>query len=157
MRRKDREVVDIDQMEGILKKCLVCRLALHGEVYPYLIPLNFGYLREDGRFRLFFHGAKIGTKMDLLRKNPNAAFEVDCENNLIGGETACTYTMEYQSVVGQGTLTELTAWEEKRKGLLALMRQYAPEREFTLSDEAVDSVAVLRLDVQNMTGKCLQK
>lgn len=157
MRRKDREITDINQLEAILKKCMVCRLALHGDDYPYLVPVNFGYIRENDGFSLFFHGAKVGTKIDLLRKNPKATFEVDCEHQLIGGESPCAYTMEYESVIGHGVLLELSDREEKREGLLALMRQYAPGKAFTFSDEAIDSVAVLRLDVVDMTGKRLHK
>ncbi len=157
MRRGDREVADIDGLEAILKQCDVCRLALHAEPFPYLVPVNFGYARHGDRFALYFHGAAEGTKLDLLRRNPRAAFEVDCGYRVHdGGDNACAYSMEFESVVGQGVLSEVSG-EEKRTGLLAVMRQYAPEKAFEINDAALESVAVLRLDVENMTGKRLRK
>ena len=76
MRRKDREITDFDEMMKIIAKCDTCRLALFDDEFPYIVPLNFGTDVEEGQLYLYFHSAKVGTKLDLIRKNnkcPNPA------------------------------------------------------------------------------------
>ena len=47
MRRKDREVADLEGQLAILEQCPVCRVAINDPAsgVPYLIPLNFWYGR----------------------------------------------------------------------------------------------------------------
>ena len=66
MRRKDREITDFDEMMKIIAKCDTCRVAMFDETFPYIVPLNFGTDVEDNQLYLYFHGAKIGKKIDLL-------------------------------------------------------------------------------------------
>ncbi len=42
MRRSDREITDFQELITVMRGCDVCRLALHDEPYPYILPLNFG-------------------------------------------------------------------------------------------------------------------
>ena len=44
MRRKDREVADLEGQLAILEQCPVCRVAINDPAsgVPYLVPLNFG-------------------------------------------------------------------------------------------------------------------
>ena len=43
MRRKDREVADLEGQLAILEQCPVCRVAINDPAsgVPYLVPLNF--------------------------------------------------------------------------------------------------------------------
>ncbi|MDP4094583.1 MAG: pyridoxamine 5'-phosphate oxidase family protein, partial [Bacillota bacterium] len=38
MRRKDREVSDINEIENIIEKCKVCHLAMVDKGLPYVVP-----------------------------------------------------------------------------------------------------------------------
>lgn len=153
MRRADRAVTDPDTIEAILQANAVCRLALHDTPFPYIVPLNYGMERDGDRFLLYFHCAREGRKLDLLRANPHAAFEVDGAHRLTGeGATACRYSYAYESVIGEGVLTEVSG-SEKAVGLAALMRRLVPGETFTFDRAALEAVAVLRLDVRHITGK----
>lgn len=157
MRRKDREITDLDRIQDIIASCDVCRLALHDEEYPYIVPLNFGFERQGDAFVLYFHCARVGKKLDLLRKNNRVSFEMDTARKLIDGPEACDYTMEFESVIGTGT-AELVQGEDKLHGLRLLMKQYVPDdREWTFGEKMVQAVEVIRLVCQNVTGKALQK
>ena len=119
MRRNDREITEFSEMTDVMKRCDVCRLALNDEEgYPYLLPLNFGMEETDGRVTLYFHGAKEGKKYDLIRKDARASFEMDCSHRLVLSEKedGCQCTMEYESVIGQGTI-EILSDAEKQKAL----------------------------------------
>ena len=86
MRRKDREIKDLNDIMAIIKKCDVCNLAFFDEEYPYIVPLNFGVTLLDGTITLYFHGANAGKKLDLIKKNNKVGFEMDCSHKLILGE-----------------------------------------------------------------------
>lgn len=156
MRRSDREITDIEDIIDIIKKCDVCRLALFDSEYPYIVPLNFGYSVSGDKVELYFHGAGVGKKINLIKQNNHVFFEMDCSHKLITDELACKYTMEYESVMGKGII-EILNNEEKREALTIIMRQYLQEREFKFDEEAVDFVTVLKLSVNHITGKRLKR
>ena len=94
---------------------------------------------------LYFHCAPVGTKLDLLRADPNVSFEADCPGTVSGGATSCTYGMNYQSVIGRGTV-RFVEGGEKLTALQALMQHYhCPDLPF--EPEMVEHTTVLALDV----------
>lgn len=152
MNRRDREITDINRMEAILKQCGVCRLALNDEGAPYIVPLSVGYAREGDRFFLYFHQAKIGKKLDLMRKNPHVAFEMDAGYEVIPSQRTCGYTARFQSLMGRGTLTEVTG-EEAAEGLRAILRQCGVPAPGEITESMLNAVVVTKLTVETMTGK----
>ena len=109
MRRKDREITAPEAMDAIISRCDCCRIALWDEEarVPYIVPLNFGYCREKGEPVFFFHSAAAGRKIDLLRKSPRVAFELDTAHRLVHDPAGDETTMLYESVMGEGTVTFL--------------------------------------------------
>ncbi len=152
MRRSDREITDLDKIVDIIRKCDVCRLAFFDDDYPYIVPLNFGLSYQDNIITLYFHGAREGKKLDLLRKNNKVCFEMDCSHQLVTGDLACEYSMNYESVIGFGCLTVLEN-TEKRMALDAMMQQYTKDMNFTYDDRALNAVTVFKLTVDQVTGK----
>lgn len=155
MRRSDREIKDMDAIIKVMEKCDVCRLALHDEDYPYILPLNFGMQVEDGRIVLFFHGADEGTKYELIRRDNRVSFEMDCAHRLVTDEDAGSCTMEYESVIGRGRI-ELVGEEEKYEALCVLMRQYHRE-DFEFNRAVIPRTTVMKLVVESVTGKQRKK
>ncbi len=154
MRRQDREITDLNEILGIIKNCDVCRIAFFGEDYPYIVPLNFGVTFDGVNFKLYFHAAKEGTKLDLLRKNPRVGFEMDCNHKLVMRDNgACT--MEYESVCGNGTI-RVVEDEEKVFGLTVLMGQYHGENECNFPEQVLKVTDVMELAVNEITGKRLK-
>ena len=150
MRRADREIRDYGELLAVIARCDVCRLAFNDEEVPYILPLNFGEAVEDGALRLYFHGALEGKKYELLRRNPNVAFECDCGHQLVTDASRGYCTMEYESVIGRGVL-EIVPDAEKEHGLTVLMAHY--DRVFPWSREAAARTCIMRLTVTAMTGK----
>ncbi|MDR2759002.1 MAG: pyridoxamine 5'-phosphate oxidase family protein, partial [Spirochaetaceae bacterium] len=102
MRRKDREITDIEELRGIISRCKVCRLAMAENNRPYVVPLNFGYEYQNGELILYFHGAQEGEKIDMLKKNPQVCFEMDGGHRLVEGREAHDYSFAYESIIGFG-------------------------------------------------------
>ena len=156
MRRSDRELKDRAGILDILNRCDVIRLGINTPDYPYVVPMNFGMETEGQSLTLWFHCAPEGLKLGNIGKDPRVGFEADCSRNLIPGETACCYTMEYESVIGCGIIHIPDDAESKLRGLNAIMRHYAPEEDFSFSESELAAVCVLRLEVVQITGKRLK-
>lgn len=75
MRRKDREITDICAILDLVSECKVCRLAMTDGGVPYIVPLNYGYEYADGALTFYFHSAKEGRKLEILKKNPTVCLE----------------------------------------------------------------------------------
>lgn len=75
MRRKDRDVENQDEIYDILKRCDTIKIAMHGDVYPYLVPVSFGAEIVQNKIVIYFHCAQQGAKLDLLRANPHVCVE----------------------------------------------------------------------------------
>jgi len=148
MRRKDKEITAKEEMEAIIKRSLVCRIALCKDDQPYIVPLCFGY--RDGL--LYFHSAPEGRKIDMLLQNPNVCFEFDAGAEVISGESACEWGMRYQSIIGLGKARIVEDMKEKKEALDAIMAQYA-DGSFSFSGDFMAYTAVIRVDIESMTCK----
>ena len=123
MRRAEREIKDITEIERILNEAQVCRLALLEGEFPYIIPMCFGYTLEGDQLVLYFHSAPHGKKIDLIKANNNAAFELDRMGEIIRGDIACQFSATYECITGRGTLDILNGIE-KLTGLNSIMAKY---------------------------------
>ena len=153
MRRTDREIRNSQEIITVLQKCDVIRLGINTPDYPYVVPMNFGMEINGDSFTIWLHCAPEGLKLDNINKDNRVGFEADCSHKLIIDEEASRFTMEYESVIGCGNIHICNNVAEKIRGLTAIMRQYAPNKEFTIPESALAGVCVLRLDVVQITGK----
>ena len=156
MRRSDREIKETDKLIEVIRKCDVCRLALNADGYPYILPLNFGMQVNQGRVVLYFHGATEGTKYELIKKDNRASFEMDCGHRLVMEEDMGNCIMEFESVIGRGLIEIITEDDQKKEALDILMSQYHQE-EFSYNQEFIAETTVMKLTVEQMTGKALKK
>lgn len=155
MRRTDREVTEFEDIIAIMEKCDVCRIALHDEEYPYILPLNFGLQVKDRVIELYFHGAIEGKKYELMKKDNRVSFEMDCGHKLVTESESGNCTMAYESVIGQGRM-ELLSNDEKYDALCILMRQYHKE-DFPFNKAVMPKTRVFKLVVEHVTGKVRRK
>ena len=65
MRRKDRKVTELTEIESIIQKADVCRIALIDDNLPYIVTLNFGY-KSGKNPALYFHCANEGRKIEKV-------------------------------------------------------------------------------------------
>lgn len=148
MRRKDKEITNKTEIETIIKKAPVCRIAICDNGIPYVVPVCFGY---DGN-RLYFHSAHEGWKIDILKRNNNVCFEMDIDHNLVKSGNPCSWSMEYSSVIGSGKAFFVEDPEEKRKALGIIVEHYSG-KSYGFSDEAVSDVTVIKIEIEKISGK----
>ena len=142
------EITNIDEIEGIIKKALICRLGLVDNDEPYVIPICFGYERGA----LYFHGSLKGRKVKLIKQNNKVCFEMDIDAELQKSEDPCDWTIKGESVVGVGKASILEDDGEKSHALRLIMGHYS-EGDFSFPKSTLDSVLVVRVDISSITGK----
>ena len=153
MRRKDRQITDLEAIRAILDKAKVLHLAMIDGDRPYAVPLNYGYTLENGALTLYLHSAREGRKLDVLRQNDRVAFVLETNvSQVSGGDIPCKYGEAYASVMGEGRAVLLTDSAEKMAALSILMKTQTG-RTFSFTPEMTDGVAVIRIDVDSFTAK----
>ena len=121
MRRSDREIREAERIDAIISSCHCCRLGFCDGKDAYIVPLNFGFCSEGGKRAFYFHSAKEGRKIELIARNGHAGFELDTGYALKTGETACSHSARFQSVIGSGTVSFVEEAAEKKTALRLLM------------------------------------
>lgn len=153
MRRSDREIKNFNDIEAFLKECTTCRLAMIDGDEPYIVPLNFGYNDRT----VYLHGAKVGKKLDILRKQQRVCLEWDREDAIVKDkEEPCRWGMKYKSVIAWGNAEILCRDEEKIEGLKVLMKQFIPGKEWDFNPTIVKNTAVIRVSLDRISGKVFE-
>lgn len=152
MRRADRQQ-DREFSLALIDRCPHGVVAIStGEETPYCLPLSLVRIED----RLYFHCAREGRKLDLLRANPRV-----CVTFVGGDEPAfvapAMYTTYFQSVIVTGTASEVTGETEKCDALRALCQKLTPEHMGEGMEQALEKslsvTSVWRIEMDQITGK----
>ena len=146
--RRFRQQLSEESAREILSKCSNGVLSLVGEDgAPYGVPLSFAY---DGEAAVYFHCALDGRKLDCIRHDRRCSFCV-VGQDLIAPEE---FTTHFRSVIVEGTVRIVEDSDEIMKGLMLLCDKYLPGVDPSAElSKYLSRVAVLRLDIQTLTGK----
>lgn len=148
MRKAEREIKGRDELEDVIHRANVCRLAMVDGGEPYIVPMNFGY--RDGC--LYFHCAKEGRKLEVLKRNPKVCFELEADVRLMEGDAACKWSTSYESVIGWGTAEIVMDEKAVRDGLMVVMSHYT-EGPFDFDPRSLSLTALIEVRIERMTGK----
>lgn len=151
MRNKSNEVKEFSEIVDIISRCDTIRIAMFDDPYPYIVPVNFGEEIIGDQVVFYIHTSYGGKKNDLLAKNPNIAFEMDCNHELYYRESNMSCNFRYESVVGTGRV-EIVPEEEKEKALTLLMNHYHPES-VKFNPKFVHITQCMKIVVNDMTAK----
>ncbi len=149
MRRKDKEITDFNEIESIIKKNCICRIALSNNNVPYIILMNYGYKNNT----LYFHSAKEGTKLNIINTNPNVCFEITEDIKIVKSEKACSFGTKYRSVIGNGKIKIIEEDKAKIEGLNIIMKQHTNKDNWKYSEESLKNIFILKLEIDEIRGK----
>ena len=153
MRRQDRRITDPAMIRAVLDKCRTLHLGLVEDGRVYIVPLNYGWTEENGRYILYAHSAAEGRKIDLIRGGADVGFEMETGVEYFDADTACGWGNRYESIIGEGRATLLETPEEKRQALAAIMAHYSARKNYTFEDAMVNLVQVIQIDVTALSCK----
>lgn len=92
------------EIEKLIKKQFLCRIAFRGKDYPYIAP--FQYALIDGT--LYFHFTSYGRKLQLMKKDRQVSVEI---------EQYSPDLSRYMFVTLKGTLKVVTDVVERAKAI----------------------------------------
>lgn len=156
MRRKDREIKEIDKVFDVVSKCAIARLAMVDEGKPYVVALNFGYDRVGDDLVLYFHSAMEGRKMTILKKAPDVYFEMDTVNEFIRGteENPCSFCWRFDSVMGSGKVAFITGNDEKSYALNRIIQHLDKTgKSYAFPPNGLERTCVYKVVSTDITGK----
>ena len=152
MTKRELQVTDEGQIRAILDEAKVLHLGLCVNNEPYVVPMNYGYIMENGKLTLYLHSAVRGKKLDMIRENAKVFFEMDCDRVPFEGEKPCQYGLAYSSIMGRGKAEIVEDVQEKMKAMTMLMKTQT-QKDFSFNESLVSIVAVIRIDVAEYTAK----
>ena len=152
MRKSDREIKSKEEIIDIIKRCDVIRLAFNNGDYPYILPLNFGFEVKNDKVIFYLHSALEGPKVDIMKKDNRASFEMDTKHELQYYEEKGYCTMSYESIIGRGRIRILPE-DEKMNALKKLMGHYHKSEDTYFNPAAISRTLVYSLEVEEMTAK----
>lgn len=152
MRKREREVTDEQTIREILEKSKVLHLGLADADMPYVVPMNYGYIYENGKLTLYMHGATEGYKYEVIRRNPKVSFAMECDVVPFEGKMPCQYGTSYAGIMGQGKAAIVENVDEKIQALTVLMKTQTG-KDFVFNEKLVSIVSVIRVDVETFSAK----
>ena len=153
MTRREREVTDINKIIEILDKSKVVHVGMVDGDEPYVVPMNYGYVFENGKLIIYLHGARRGRKLDVMRANPKVFFEMECDIVPFEGDIACRYGITYSSVMGRGIAEIIDEDAEEKKKALSVLMKTQTGRDFEFEDKMVAFVSVIKITASEFTAK----
>lgn len=157
LRRKEREIKNINDIFAVIESCDVIHISMVDESgMPYGAALNFGFDRRGTELVLYLHSAEEGRKTDILKKNPNIWFQMDCKNELVCGtpDNPCSYSFRYKSVAGSGRVVFLTETAQKEHALNRIIQCLTKSgNSFDFPPQALEKTCIWQIVSKDFTGK----
>lgn len=153
MERKKQQLPEAECLELLEKEPRGVLSVLGDEGYPYGMPLNFWYCRENGK--LYFHTGKNGHRTDSLEKCDKTSFCVMDQGYREPGEWA----LNIRSVIVFGRLHRVEDHERAIDITRKLSFKYTPDAAY-IEDEIAkygSGVVCWELTLEHITGKLVKE
>lgn len=114
----------------------------------YAIPMNYAV----SGMTVYLHGAREGTKTDLIRQRPRATLVCVTEDTVLAEK----FTTQYESAIARGKVRIVEDEKERIKGLKALIHRYSPEyieKGERYIEQMKKSTLLFALDIESLEGK----
>ena len=150
--RRFKQQISEEECIRILKEQPRGVLSMIGDDgYPYGIPLDHWYSGN----KLYFHGAKVGHKMDAITAFDKVSYCVMDESFRRDGEWA----LNIKSVVVFGRIRVVEDEAKKREICTNLVRKFTDDEEYLQKEltNAFPRVNCLELTIEHMTGKLVNE
>jgi nitroimidazol reductase NimA-like FMN-containing flavoprotein (pyridoxamine 5'-phosphate oxidase superfamily) len=150
--RSDREILSSKEINSIITNGKFSTISMCRNNEPYLVTLSYGFDNDNNA--LYFHCANQGLKIDFIIKNPSVCATVIEDGGYIAGECAHAY----KSVVIWGEMHVVQSLEEKKHGMLTLLKHleekpWVRKEKMLKSEKAYSTMNILRLDIMQIKGK----
>lgn len=150
--RREKEITEEEKITHILKNSKVLHLGLSDGELPYVVPMNYGYVYENGKLTLYLHGGLRGYKYDLIEKNPNCSFSMECDLIPFLGKVPCQSGIGYMTIGGRGKALMVDSKDEKDKALSLIMELNGWEN-CSFNEKLTSVVNIFKIEVSEFIAK----
>lgn len=152
--RKKKNEIDIEQSKKLLHDARRGVLAVNGDDdYPYAIPVN--YLYDEEKQRIYFHGSRVGHKVDAIKICDKVCFTV-FGNEIIKEESWAPFL---QSVVVFGRCHLVDNPQTAMMMLKRFAMKFYPDER--MADEEIEFsgkvVQMYEIEIEHLSGKEVQE
>ena len=151
LRRKDKEIADEAQVRAILREAKHITIAMSLGDEPYLATLSHGY--DEGRNCVYFHCAREGKKVEILRGNPRVWGQALLDDGYQQG--SCDHL--YRTAQFHGKVSFVEDQAEKEHALRVMIRHLDEDPEKIIAEQitphSTGRILVGRIDIDHMSGK----
>jgi len=142
---------DRDFMEQLLRSEEVGRLGLACGDEPYVIAINYTYTDR----KILIHCALKGRKLEIIRRNPNACFEISRQQGEAVPHAGNKCDMPFESVLCYGQARVVDDIGERVEILNRFQARYdTPEKtREQIGPERAAKCGAIVIDVHRMTGR----
>lgn len=119
----------------------------------YIVPLNFGYEEINERGIFYFHGALEGRKIELIKAENYAGFELDTNYKLEEAAEPCGYSARFQSVIGTGKVSFIEDNMEKFHALQCIMHHNTGRNDWDFPPTMLSKMSVFKLEIEELSCK----
>jgi len=139
------------EMELLLERMPVGRLAVITEDGPYIVALNYLFLEGC----IYFHSSQAGRKIEALQADSRVCFLVDDVGPQVLWEQGCGMSQIYKSVICFGRAEFVEGPAEKRRILERMVRKFVPANNPLppMKDQNIKKTAVVKIVIESMSGK----
>ena len=152
--RRQKQALEDDECIELLKTETRGVLSMTGDDgYPYGVPINHYYCEEDGR--LYFHGGKIGHRVDAVKACDKVCYTVFDKGFLKDGDWA----LNVKSVIAFGRMS-IVEDEEKAIDICRKLCYKFTDDEYYIAGEIehfAKATLVMVMDIEHMTGKLVNE
>ena len=155
LRRKDKAITDPEELKAILHEAKHVTVAMSIKDEPYLATLSHGY--DEKRNCIYFHCARAGKKVDILRENPVVWGQALVDNGYQQG--SCDHL--YRTTQFSGRVTFVEDQVEKKHALGVMIRHLDDDLESIIKKQitahSTGRILIGRIDIEYMSGKKADK
>ncbi|WP_327298806.1 pyridoxamine 5'-phosphate oxidase family protein [Streptomyces sp. NBC_01197] len=154
-RSRERASYDRELVHSILDEGYVCHLGFLRDGAPVVLPTLYARVGE----RLYVHGSTGSRPLRAAGEaDPGIAvcLTVTHVDGLVLARSAFHHSINYRSVVVHGTARQVTATDERRTALDAIVEQAVPGRSHDsrpANAKELAATAVVRLDLDEVSAK----
>lgn len=154
IRRKDRAIINMWEMEEILEKSEYGILStVNEDGTPYAVPVSYVYYKG----KIYFHCAKdVGHKVENIKNNNSICFTVVGKTQVLVSQ----FSTIYESVIASGRAENVESEELKAEVFKKILEKYCQayiDEGLMYMERAGDKASVYEIDIESMTGKARRK
>ena len=150
--KRIKQRLNINESKEILKETLRGSLSINGlNGYPYVMPLNHYYDIKTNR--LYFHGGKIGYKIDCIN-NDNR-----CSYNVIKEEKSNDWYKIFKSVIVFGKIHFENDINEIIRISKLLSYKFIKDDNYIDNEikESLNNTLMFYIEIEHITGKIVNE